>query len=59
MIENKCVKAGKPYFTGIMSELTVNAIIELRDCNGDDCVIVLDEGQFLINKKDVLSKYGV
>ncbi len=58
MIENKCRKAGKSYSTGIMKELTSNAIIELRDCDDSgNCVIVLDEGQFLINKKDVLEKY--
>ena len=58
MIENKCRKAGKSYSTGIMKELTANAIIELRDCDDDgNCVIVLDIGQFEINKKDVLEKY--
>ena len=57
MIENKCKKAGKPYSTGITRELTANAIIELRDCRNDDCVVVLNIGQFEINKKDVLNKY--
>lgn len=57
MIENKCIKAGKSYSTGIMRELTKDAIIELRDCKDGDCVIVLNIGQFEINKKDVLWKY--
>jgi len=59
MIENKCRKAGKAYTTGIMRELTKDAIVELRDCNGDDCVIVLDVGQFESNKKDILNKYNL
>ena len=59
MIENKCRKAGKSYSTGIMKELTANAIIELRDCDDNGCVIVLNEGQFQINKKDILNKYGI
>ena len=59
MIENKCRKAGKSYSTGIMRELTKDAIIELRNCNGDNCVIVLDVGQFESNKKDILNKYNL
>lgn len=58
MIENKCRKMGKSYSTGIMKELTDKAIIELRDCDEyGNCVIVLNIGQFEINKKDVLKKY--
>ena len=41
-----------------MKELTDKAIIELRDCDEyGNCVIVLNIGQFEINKKDVLKKY--
>lgn len=56
MIENKRRKSGKSYLTGIIEELTANAIIELRDCDDNGCVVVLNEGQFLINKKDILNK---
>ena len=56
MIENKYKKAGKSYSTGISRELTDKAIIELRDSNGDDCVVVLNLDQFNFNKKQILKK---
>lgn len=59
VIENKCVKAGKSYSTGIMKDLCRGAIIELRDCDDVGCVVVLNVGQFEINKKDILEKLGI
>ncbi len=35
-----------------------NAIIELRDCDDKGCVVVLNEGQYKINKQDVINNYG-
>jgi hypothetical protein len=58
IIENKCRRAGRPYSTGISRELTSKAIIELRDCDDKgNCVVVLNVGQFELNKKAVLEKY--
>jgi hypothetical protein len=57
MIENKCRKVGKSYNTGISRELTNKAILELRDCDENGCVMVLDFDQFNLNKKMVLEKY--
>ena len=38
--------------------LTQNkAIMELRDCDENGCVVVLNEGQYKINKQDIVNDY--
>jgi hypothetical protein len=59
-LERKILNAKRtsPSWSTLSRLLTQNkAIIELRDCDDNSCVIVLDETQYKLNKKDIVDEY--
>lgn len=64
-LEKKILKAKKsgPSFSTIERYLLrgidrkASAIIEIRDADEKGCVLVLDEGQYKINKQDIINEF--